>query len=70
MLAACSRAYRSRTIARAITMPAAAPPDWTMRPKISTPMVGAAAHSTLPAMNITRPAITTGRRPNRSDKGP
>ena len=69
-LAERSRSYRSRTIARASTMPAAPPIDCTTRAPISRSIDGASAQPRLPAMNAASPTSRTGRRPKRSDNGP
>ena len=50
MRAAAIPSCRSRTIARAMTIPAAPARPWTTRKTSSSQMVGAAAHSSEAAM--------------------
>src|SRR5271166_1855216 len=65
-----SRSYTSPTIARPSTIPAQPPSAWSVRPMISAGSDQASPHSTLPAKNSASPAISTGRRPKRSETGP
>jgi hypothetical protein len=69
-LAARSRSKRSRTIARLSTMPAQPPQAWSIRPGIYSGIDQARPHNTVPKRNMASPAISTGRRSNRSDIGP
>ena len=54
---------RSRTTARASTMPAAPPAACTMRPMISICSDSASAHIRVPSRNNARPSSRIGRRP-------
>jgi hypothetical protein len=46
----------------------AAPIPWTTRAMISTSAFGASAHDADPAVNTSRPAVKTRRRPSRSPR--
>ena len=70
IFAAAAPSKKSRTMARPITDPAAAPSDCTIRQPISQPIVGATAQPTLPTMNSTMPPTSGQRRPKRSLSGP
>ncbi len=70
MEAARSRSNRSRTMARLKTTPAEAPSACSTRAAIRAPTVPTAIASRLAAAESARPAISTGRRPKRSDSGP
>jgi hypothetical protein len=68
--AASSPDRRSRTTARAITIPAQAPIPCTNRATTSTSTDPANAAQTDPATNSANPASSGRRRPWRSDSGP
>ena len=61
---------RSRTTARGIAMPAAAPSPCRKRIAIRTRMSPASAQPTLAAANSTRPKTSGARRPTMSETGP
>ena len=65
-----SRAYKSRTMARLITMPLAPPRAWKKRAAISCGRFSANTQATLAATISDMPASSTGRRPNLSDSAP
>ena len=68
--AARSRSYRSRMMARQMTMPPEAPTACTTRAKISQPIELAQIAATDATTLSASPASITGRRPKRSDNGP
>lgn len=61
---------RSRTTARGIAMPAAAPSPCKKRSTISVWMLSASAQPTLAMAKSTRPKYSGGLRPTMSDTGP
>ena len=68
--AACSPEYRSRTIARGTTATVPMPIACATRAAISVSMLRATAQASDAATNSANPAISAGRRPNRSVSGP
>jgi hypothetical protein len=68
--AARLRSNKSRMMARPITMPAEAPSACRMRAKIRPQTLEATIAKRLAAAVSANPAISTGRRPKRSDSGP
>ncbi len=61
---------RSRTTARGMAMPAAAPRPCTKRSAISVSMSVASAQPTLASVNRPRPKYSGGLRPSMSETGP
>ena len=68
--AASAPVCRSRTMARGIAMPAAAPSPCRKRSATRVSMSGARAQPTLPTPNRIRPKYSGGLRPTMSDTGP
>ena len=68
--AACSGVAPSRAMARPSTSPPQAPSACTTRAAISHWMSDANAATRLATRNTASEAISTGRRPKRSDNGP
>jgi hypothetical protein len=60
----------SRTMARAITIPAQPPRPWTKRQVVSQPISAVSAQPMEPVMKMARPTSSGGRRPKRSASGP
>ena len=61
---------RVASASQAVTAAEMAPAPWMARPMVIQNTSDAWAQTTLPATNSKRPAITTGRRPQRSDASP
>ena len=70
MRAASRSSKRSRTTARAMTMPAAPPNAWMTRAAANTSIEGATAQSSAPTAKTTQPVKSGIRRPKRSAMGP
>ena len=70
MRAAVAPSNRSRTTARAITIPAAPASPWRNRTTINAQIDGASAHSTDVALKATKPISSGRRRPRASLVGP
>ena len=70
MMAAAWPSLRSRTTARAITMPAEAPNAAVARKIASNVRLGASAQPMVLTVNTRKPTISGMRRPKRSDRVP